>query len=172
MLNNQSFMPEFVRWCGCVTLKNVGCNSRSQSRRLERLLPDAVKSMQRSILHFILYLDWSQQASWSRVLCHRIVFHWSLSARQTNHLEMWGFGNLSSSNDLHRNHLGSLAGFSAALPRVSSLGRVKCNHHFPEALWKIDCCTQSNTTREMNLWIELTSSGFSHSILVMKNTLL
>lgn len=133
-LNNKSFVPELLWWHGCVTLKNVGCNSKSQSRRLEWLLPDAVKSMQRSILHSILYLDWSRRASWNRVLCHRIVFHWSLSARQTNHWKMWGFGNLSSFNDLHRNHLGSLAGFSAVLPRVSSLARVKCNHHFLEGL--------------------------------------
>lgn len=112
----------------------VLCNLKSQSRRLERLLPDVVKSMQRSILHFILYLDWSQWASWNPVLCHRIVFRWSLSTRQTNHLKMWGFGNLSSFTDLHRNHLGLLAGFSAVFPRIFSLAREKCNHHFLEAL--------------------------------------
>lgn len=134
MLNSKSFVPELVWWHGCVTLKNVGCNFKSQSSRLEGLLPDAVRSMQRSILHFIPYLDWSQQASWAHGLCHGIVFHWSLSAWQTNHFKMWGFGNLSPLNDFHRNLLGSLAGFFATLPRVSSLARVKCNHHFVEAL--------------------------------------
>lgn len=171
MLDNERCVPGLVWGWGCVTLKNVGCNFRSQSRRLEGLLPDAVKSMQGSILHFILYLDWSQRAHWNHVLCHGIFCHWSLSTRHTNHLKMWGFGNLSSFNDLHRNHLGWLAGFPAMFPRLCSLARVKCNHHFPEALWEIDCCTQSNSTHEMNLWIKLTNSGVSHSILVMKNTL-
>lgn len=133
-LSERCFVPELVWWYGCVTLKIVSCNFKSQSRRLKLLLPDVVKSMQRSILHFILYLDWSQWAAWNPVPYHRIVFRWSLSSRQTNHLKMWGFGNLSSFNDLHRNHLGSLAGFSAILPRFFSPARAKCNHHFLEAL--------------------------------------
>ena len=72
ILNNRYFLPERIWWYRHSALKNVCCNFKSQSRRLEWLLQDVVKSMRRNILCFILHLDWSQCASWNTVFCHRI----------------------------------------------------------------------------------------------------